>query len=565
MNLILFLYRQSCTSLLFSTLAVVLSGFSSATMITVIGKCIQAKSAPKDLALEFFLLCAASFATKYYADISLLRLTQSAVFKLRVELCRKLLASPLKQLHSLGKSRLIVILTSDVGTFVQGMQMLPSLLSSSIILVCCMVYLAWVSLEIFLATSVCLLVGTTVFHVAERRPLAQMVAFREKWDVLFANFRSLIDGSKELKLNAGRGKMFVDGIITDSAADVQSAFLHGVGGYTLVQNSGAIFFYLTLGLLLFVLPSWIQLSAEVYPTVALIVLYMAQPISTIMGALPSLRQSMIALKKIEQLDNTLLSEPAPCGATDFVGDSPLTLELRGVCHQYPGATEDRPFLLGPIDFTIHAGELLFVVGGNGSGKTTLAMLLLGLYPPESGAIHLNGHEVTQQNVGDYRQHFSAVFADFHLFEELLETESEALTAKTNHYLKALEMAHKVRLVDGKFSTINLSTGQQKRLALIASYLEDRPIYLFDEWAADQDPAFKRVFYTELLPELKARGKTVIVITHDDAYFSCADRVIKLQDGALKPFFDEPAAVAPRPDFAGQQVQGLRCKAAAQLE
>jgi putative ATP-binding cassette transporter len=292
---------------------------------------------------------------------------------------------------------------------------------------------------------------------------------------------------------------------------------------------------------------------------------MAQPISTIMGALPSLRQSMIALKRIEQLDDTLLAERAPCGETNFTGNAPLTLELRGVCHQYPGATEDRAFVLGPIDFTIHAGELLFIVGGNGSGKTTLAMLLLGLYPPESGAIYLNGHKVTEANVADYRQHFSAVFADFHLFEQLLEMESDALMEKTNHYLASLEMANKVQVVDGKFSTLNLSTGQRKRLALISSYLEDRPIYLFDEWAADQDPAFKRVFYTELLPELKARGKTVIVITHDDAYFSCADRVIKLQDGALKPFYDEPAAAGAQPHAARPPVRAGMANGGTTLE
>jgi len=66
------------------------------------------------------------------------------------------------------------------------------------------------------------------------------------------------------------------------------------------------------------------------------------------------------------------------------------------------------------------------------------------------------------------------------------------------------------------------------------------VYLFDEWAADQDPVFKKVFYTQLLPELKARGKAVLVISHDERYFGAADRVIRLDYGKLAP--EGPACV-----------------------
>jgi putative ATP-binding cassette transporter len=162
----------------------------------------------------------------------------------------------------------------------------------------------------------------------------------------------------------------------------------------------------------------------------------------------------------------------------------------------------------------------------------MAMLILGLYEPEEGAILLNGVPVTRQNLQSYRQYFSAVFADFHVFEHLVGADEVDLSAQAERYVEMLGIAHKVKIRDGKFSTLDLSAGQRKRLALVSSYLEDRPIYVFDEWAADQDPTFKRVFYTELLPELKARGKLVIVITHDDSYFGCADRILKLDEGRL---------------------------------
>jgi putative ATP-binding cassette transporter len=226
------------------------------------------------------------------------------------------------------------------------------------------------------------------------------------------------------------------------------------------------------------------------------------------------------------------SEPVPHGCDPFGPQQSLRIELDGVCYRHSRVDEDGRFLFGPIDLTIDQGEVLFIVGGNGSGKTTLAMLLLGFYRPETGQIKLNGVPLDESNLFFYRQRFSAVFTDFHLFEQLVFLDEPELCDRATAYIEALGMARHVKVSDGRFSTVNLSTGQRKRLALVASYLEDRPVYLFDEWAADQDPAFKRIFYTSLLPELKARGKTVIVITHDDAYFTHADRVIKLDNGIL---------------------------------
>jgi putative ATP-binding cassette transporter len=181
--------------------------------------------------------------------------------------------------------------------------------------------------------------------------------------------------------------------------------------------------------------------------------------------------------------------------------------------------------------SFYSGEVVFVVGGNGSGKTTLAKLISGLYAPESGDIRLNGIEITDGLRDYYRQHFSAVFSDFFLFESFIGLGSN-LDAQASQYLKDLELDHKVEIKDGKLSTTELSQGQRKRLALLTAYLEDRPFYIFDEWASDQDPVFKQVFYNRIVPALRERGKAVIVITHDDKYFHCADRLIKLDFGRL---------------------------------
>jgi len=216
------------------------------------------------------------------------------------------------------------------------------------------------------------------------------------------------------------------------------------------------------------------------------------------------------------------------------------LELVGVTHSYHHEKDDSHFTLGPMNLTFRPGELVFIVGGNGSGKSTLAKIIIGLYPPESGEIRLDGRNIANANRDDYRQLFSAVFSDFYVFESLLGLSAANLDAQAQHFLTELHLDHKVKVRDGKLSRVDLSQGQRKRLALLTAYLEDRPYYLFDEWASDQDPQFMEIFYRQILPDLKERGKAVVVITHDDRYFSVADRVIKLDYGKL--VHDKRAAV-----------------------
>ncbi|NER81775.1 MAG: cyclic peptide export ABC transporter, partial [Leptolyngbya sp. SIO1D8] len=209
-----------------------------------------------------------------------------------------------------------------------------------------------------------------------------------------------------------------------------------------------------------------------------------------------------------------------------------------ITHTYRTDQGDSEFTLGPVDLTVHPGELIFVIGGNGSGKSTLAKLLTGLYQPQTGSIWLDDQQINADNQTWYRQHFAVVFSDFYLFERLLGFDSSADDIRAHAYLKKLQLDHKVSIDHGQFSTTALSQGQRKRLTLLTAYLENRPIYLFDEWAADQDPTFKNIFYTQFLPDLKAQGKTIFVISHDDHYFHLADRVIKLDYGQVE--YDQPA-------------------------
>jgi putative ATP-binding cassette transporter len=264
-------------------------------------------------------------------------------------------------------------------------------------------------------------------------------------------------------------------------------------------------------------------------------LYLMGPLAGLLGTLSVFSRAAVSLRKVEALGLALSGLPDDNRSTPrnpLLAQPFASLELRQVMHHYHREREDDTFMLGPIDLTLRPGELVYLIGGNGSGKSTLAKVITGLYPPAGGEIRLNGTPITDQNRDDYRQCFSTVFSDYFLFDRIFVRGGPDADARVKSYLERLHLNHKVAIRDGVFSTTQLSAGQRKRLALLSAYVEERPFYLFDEWASDQDPLFKEVFYTQLLPDLRALGRAVLVITHDDRYFGCADRLVKLDYGRI---------------------------------
>jgi putative ATP-binding cassette transporter len=262
-------------------------------------------------------------------------------------------------------------------------------------------------------------------------------------------------------------------------------------------------------------------------------------VNALLEATPALTRMQVALERIQALG---LAAQEPSAPSQDLPPEPLRrLTLRGVMHRHHHEDDPQAFALGPISLELRPFELVFLVGGNGSGKTTLAKLLVGLYEPHAGEVYYNETLVGDAQREVYRQSFSAVFSDFHVFQSLLGQDEWQLDTRARELLEALDLDHKLTIERGVLSTTALSSGQQKRLALLAAWLEDRPVYVFDEWAADQDPAYKEVFYGRVLPALKARGKAVLVITHDDRFFHLADRCLKLESGVL---VEQPEARLP---------------------
>lgn len=529
------------------------SGFCSAGFIALINTAINSPHR-RSLLGGFVALCILLPIFRFTSNYLLIRLSLQAQLDLSLQLCKRFLASPLRQLEQIGSQRLLGALTNDVDAIIGTFTNVPLVLMHATIVLGCLTYLAWLSWPVLLVVLAFMVLGVLSYRLPMAKARQYYGRSRESWDLLLQHYQGLTDGIKELKIHGDRRRSFVEDHLEPTARLRTRDQRLGSTLYSAAATWSQLIFFVLIGLLLFGLPELLPTRAETLTGYTLAILYMLTPIEVILNWLPIVGRGAVAVRKIESLGlsfDAVNPEPIFSDGTRAIG-SWQRLELAGVVHTYYREQEEGTFALGPIDLTLEPGEVVFLIGGNGSGKTTLAKILLGLYLPERGEIRLNGKPVTAADLDSYRQLFSVVFSDFFLFNTLLGLTAPDLDARAGHYLSVLHLDRKVTIANGVLSTVDLSQGQRKRLALLTTYLEDRPIFLFDEWAADQDPNFKEIFYLDLLPELKRRGKTVLVISHDDKYYGAADRILKLSDGKIE--YDSDAAT-----FACESKEPVRRK------
>ncbi|MBW4503787.1 MAG: cyclic peptide export ABC transporter [Scytonema hyalinum WJT4-NPBG1] len=535
MNLISFLLRSSWRMVAIAIVTGFLSGGSSASLIALISTAATRSTSQRltYLAWGFVALALVALITSIISQVMLIRLSQHAVFQLRMRLSRQILSSELSHLEQMGNPKLLATLTEDVQTVANAVHQLPYLCIDIAIVAGCLLYITWLSWFVLV-----MVVGLAVVAIGSSQWLLKrgerfLALARDDQDVLFKHFRTITEGVKELKLHYRRRQIFLSKNLQSTAAAFSRHNIQGLILFTSTTSWGRLLFFFAMGFVLFALPNLLTITPETLSGYILTFAYLMMPMNNILENLPLISKANIALQKIESLGLSLANQAEQLTVPPESKSSWQYLQLVNVTHTYRTDQEDSSFILGPVDLRFYPQQLVFIVGGNGSGKSTLAKLITGLYIPEVGEILFDGELISEQNREWYRQHFTVVFSDFYLFDELLGLDNVNLDTQAQEYLRLLQLDHKVKIKNGKLSTTNLSQGQRKRLTLLTAYLEDRPICLFDEWAADQDPVFKEIFYTKLLPELRDRGKTVLVISHDDRYFHVADRVIKLDYGKVE--------------------------------
>lgn len=483
-----------------------------------------------DALWQFGILVLLYLAASTLSQMMLARIGHGFIFDMQAQMLKQILDSPEIQLQITGKPKILASLSNDIRSMSIAFARLPELIQGILFVTACSIYLIWLSPKLFAVTALLMALMIFISNIMVRRHYRYFSLKRQAEDKLYQHYDTGLSGHKELSLNRYRAERFYQEDFLPEAgrkrdyhilADVYHVFAVNWGNTVMLAAVGIVF-YLSAYL------SWASLPEAA--TISMTILFMRGPLTSAIGALPTLLQSQVAVKALENLN-------LPAFQTSFHTNHPLpadwqTIRFENLTYSYP-AQGGQIFSLEPTNLTLKRGETIFLIGANGSGKSTLSMLLSGLYTPASGKIYLDNTEITASNLSAYRQLFSSVFTDFHLFEQLVDgMGADASETLTRQWLEHLQLTEKAKIEQARILNTKLSQGQKKRLGLLAAALENRSILILDEWAADQDPQFRRTFYEHLLPLLKQQGRTIFAISHDDKYFRHADRILSMKQGKL---------------------------------
>ncbi|EKM1485759.1 multidrug ABC transporter permease/ATP-binding protein [Campylobacter coli] len=474
--------------------------------------------------LYFIALLIVFFLSSTIVELGLSVFGQNFIFKMQRRVVKQILDTPLLKVAKVGKARILASLGSDVRNISFGLLRLPDFLQSSILILCTSAYLCYLSPQIFTLCAIWIIVVFTINNFLMMKVYAYFRKARENDDALQNNYQNILDGHKELLINRYRAKLYYEDEFESNARSKKKNSTLGNLFNNLSSNFTNVALLALVGVEFYLALEFKWASVAEATTIALSILFLRTPLVSMIGSFPTLLLAKIALDKIAKLE--LDDHKEHFEKTNFIKD------WRQISFKNTSFSYDDNFHLNPVNLDLKKGELIFLIGKNGSGKSTFCMLLTGLFKPSEGEIFVDDMKIDDDNLDVYRSLVSAVFSDFHLFTKTLAKEKFADEEKIASWLEFLELKGKTRVEDHELVLTKLSTGQKKRLAMLIALLEERDILVLDEWAADQDPVFRRFFYKKLLPLLKEQGKTIFAITHDDAYFDSADRIFLAEGGNI---------------------------------
>jgi len=536
LKLVYSLLQTSWKKLAFSILLSVAAGILYALAIKLLHQIIIQEDGAGGGFYQLLACILVSTCLSVYAGHYLTRIYENQVSDLRLSLSEKVLKSDFFHVEK-NSLRILPILNNDINTIGSFIKTVPDFMVSISKIIACIVYMFWLSWQL---TSYVLGIYFLVFLVTLfifPQLHKQEVIIRDLKNDLFEQINGLVRGLKELTLNKKHKAMYVDEMM-GPVSRRHSDSLTVVGTLNILASKvGEMIVVIALSFLLISFNHSNFFEGGVLLEFLTVVLFVLPSLIIVTTFLNSVKKVEVALKQIDELklEYTPTHGELAAGVLMRPSSSEPLIVLTGMEFRYGSEQEENGYKIGPFSFNIQKGEVVYLSGGNGSGKTTLGKLIVGLYSPTGGQISYGGQVVTKTARNEYRDRFSALFPDSHVFRSLAYIDESILRTKGQQLIKMLKLEGVVSIRNKTLSTIQLSSGQQGRLSLLRALLEDKEIYLFDEWAANQDPVFKKTFYTEIIPGLKMEGKTVVVITHDESYFQTADRVIKLEDGHIQEY------------------------------
>lgn len=477
------------------------------------------------------------FIAKRYSILHSTQEIEKIIKNIRERISDKVKRSELSTLENIEKSNIFVSLTRDTTTLSQSAIALMNTSQSIVMIFFAFLYILFISKLMFfiIILSITFVIIAYSFFAEEfNRDLMKTNSVEARF---FSSLDSAIYGFKELKMNTKK---------RDDFASEHNRILDKLFNLKVNLNNKFItnmmftevFLYILLGTIVFIIPHFTTEKGEDVIKVTAAMLFIIGPLDSVVATTPLISKSVVAIKEIYALEGFLDQN----AQNEIKSDAKMQksfqgfnqIRLKDVDFHYLSEGNEKVFGIQHINLEINKGEIVFIIGGNGSGKSTLTKVLLGLYHASSGEILVDDTPLSRYNSEAYRNLFSIILTDFYLFERLYGVENIDYQ-QVDALMHTMQLQNKSEFIEGAFTNTKLSTGQRKRLALVSVLLEDKEIYVFDEWAADQDPEFRKYFYTTILKELQARGKTIIAVTHDDAYFHVANKVYQMDYGKIRVY------------------------------
>lgn len=489
------------------------------------------------MASVYFIFCVLIFAFSSISGIITTHIGLDLAKNIRMKVYKKVLDAQLPELEEFGLAKIISVINIDVPNVIQGAKTLPFIVVNMVTIVGLLSYLYYLNSELFFQILLAILLCTVFYKLMFIFVDKAYYLSREANDKTQEAAKSIIMGIKELKLDSDKQDYFIKNIMVPYENELIGKEKRATSFIFAANSMGQMFGFVIIGVVTFILYNYFPITQVELLAVVMVLIYLTNPIAIILGSLADLSLASVSYKKLNALlDGIAHEEIEPIKECKVDQQNWKQLSYENISYKYKGDLHHREFQVGPISVDINPGLVIFIVGGNGSGKSTLSKLLTTHYFSETGVIKIDSTPVNTQELNKVRQKYFAVFSDYYLFEQLLIEMPVDNVPEVDKFMRMLQLQDKVTIIDNRFSTTLLSDGQRKRLALLVGLLEEKDVYLFDEWTADQDPEFRSVFYLHIIPYLKMKGKAVIVISHDEKYFHTADKLIVMDEGKLQEHY-----------------------------
>ncbi len=481
----------------------------------------------------FTVLVLTSFIINRYFQKKVISLTNNVLYENEIEIFKIITQTDLSKLQKIGTDKVYTII-EDLRVFAS----LPNTIVSAIIsvgsIVVCLVYFFTISPYAALLITFIVSAMAIIFISINKLVMKDIKKLRKIGEAYFKIITDVLYGFKELKLSSTRNHNIYEAILHNRKETRDTEIK--TGNKLLTNNLfGNYGIFMLLGIIIFGLPHITGIERTQIISFVVILLFISAPIQNLATLQSFFSRAIIARKRIKTFISELeVIQPASIHETSKMNSKPAfeNIQFRDVCFEYFDDTNNKIFGLGPINLTIKRNEVLFIIGGNGSGKSTFMDLLTGLQYPSSGSIYMDGKLIDTSNQ-EYKDQISAVFTNNHLFSQNYEDYVLEENEEYKQLVKYMKLDEVIKEeYTEEMARKPFSKGQGKRMSLIFSMLENRPIMVLDEWAADQDPHFRKYFYENVLTDLKEKEKTIIAVTHDDSYFKHADRIIKFDYGQI---------------------------------